>query len=47
MGAGNSSLAMHSSTAPIAGSQSISIHFVETLLLEGIAVSIGSVGNCL
>ena len=38
---------MGSSTTPIAGSQSMLIHFVETLLLEGIAVSIGSVGNCL
>ena len=47
MGTGNGSLAMDSSTTPIAGSQSISIHFVETLLREGIAVSIGSVGNCL
>ena len=34
---------MQLSTTPIADSQSLSIHFVETLLLEGIAASIGSV----
>ena len=44
---GISSLAMDSSTTPIVGSQSMLIHFAETLLLEGIAVSIGSVGDCL
>ena len=34
---------MDSSTTPIAGSQSMFIHLVETLLLEGISASIGSV----